>query len=254
MPLAFSRPTADIAEQRVLFSLFRESGYDGLQMKGAQYGAYLDDAHKFLYEWPLAHGANAGLITGGKLDEYGIARLKKVIRFAAAIDSPSIVFCHDHSRDGVTPDLLRVFADTLSALARESLQTGVKLSLHHHFNNPVMHRSDFDTFFDAADPALGLTIDTAHAVKSGIQDVAELIRTFRGRIDNYHIKDFSGTGATGIFKTLGQGEIDFAPIFDAIHETKFSGWLVADEESGGEMLPTLRESLAFLKSRKKCGR
>jgi sugar phosphate isomerase/epimerase len=73
-----------------------------------------------------------------------------------------------------------------------------------------MYRRDFDVFFDAVDDrTVTLTVDTAHLVKSGIDDIAGVLRDFREVIDNVHLKDI----ADGDFKVLGQGHIDFAPVF-----------------------------------------
>jgi len=106
-----------------------------------------------------------------------------------------------------------------------------------------MHLDDFGVFFDAATAgAVGLTVDSAHAVKSGIHDVAGLIRDFRGAIDNFHLKDY----ADGEWRVLGEGGIDFGPIFDAIRDTGYDGWVSADEESGSDVLPGMRACFAFL--------
>jgi sugar phosphate isomerase/epimerase len=129
-------------------------------------------------------------------------------------------------------------------LGLEARQYGVHLSLHHHYNQPVMHRTDFDIFFERVRPeSLGLTVDTAHLVKSGIHDVAEIIRTFGRLINNFHMKDFS----EGNWKVLGQGSIDFDPIFRAIKGIDYQGWISADEESGGTIRESMQACLQFMK-------
>ena len=124
-------------------------------------------------------------------------------------------------------------------------QYGVKLSLHHHHNNPVMYREDFDIFFDRIkEQSIGLTVDTAHLVKSGVHDVAELIRSFGHVIDNFHLKDFE----QGDWRVLGEGAIDFKPIFGAIQAINFKGWMSADEESGGEVLEGMKACYAYMRN------
>src|SRR5690606_4121572 len=214
MKIAFSRPTATADEQRTLMARYREIGYDGLQLKAGQYRPYLDQPARFVDEWGDQPGVASGLITGGQLDETGIAALRNLIGFAAAIRAERIIFCHGVPRAEVTPADIRAFARTLSELGREARQAGVALSLHQHYNQPVMYRDDIALFCETADPdAVGLTIDTAHLVKSGVEDVAGVIRAFRSHIDNFHLKDF----AQGEWRVLGQGAIDFAPIFGRAH-------------------------------------
>jgi sugar phosphate isomerase/epimerase len=90
---------------------------------------------------------------------------------------------------------------------------------------------------------VGLTVDTAHLVKSGVTDAAELIRGFADVIDNVHLKDF----AAGQFRVLGEGEIDFRPVFQALQAVGYDGWLCADEESGGDLQAGMRASLRFIR-------
>lgn len=236
MKLAFSKPTSTADEQQTLFSQFRSVGYDGLQLKLSQYRDYLDQPERFVEAWQHVPGVASALIFGASLDEDGVATLRKLFTFAQVVGTERIIFCHGHARQGVRNEDLRSFARTLSELGKAARQHGTVLSLHHHYDQPVMHRADFDVFFDAVDDqAVGLTVDTAHLVKSGITDVAALIRDFRHVIDNFHLKDY----ADGEWRVLGQGSIDFDPIFAAIHDIGYDGWLSADEESGSELLDAM---------------
>lgn len=244
--LAFSRPTSTVEEQSLLFQQYRAVGYDGLQLKGAQYAPYLNEPERFKEEWDHLPGVGSALITGGRLDEAGLEQLRKVFRFASGIGTDLVVYCHGVPRAEVTAEDIRGYADAFSGLGIEAQQQyGVKLSLHHHHNNPVMYREDFDIFFDRIqDQSIGLTVDTAHLVKSGVHDVAELIRSFGHVIDNFHLKDFEH----GDWRVLGEGAIDFKPIFGAIQEINYQGWMSADEESGGEVLEGMRACYAYIRN------
>lgn len=243
MKLAFSTPTEGSDAQRRLFMGYGPAGYDGLQLKAGQYLPYLHEPERFLQEWGAFPGAASGLIFGGALDEPRQAALRDVLTFAQAVGSERLVFCHGVSRQGLTDDDIRGFAHTLSDLADEARGQGVRLSLHHHYDQPVMHRPDFDVFFGAVHTdALGLTVDTAHLVKSGVTDIAELIRAFAPVIDNIHAKDFRN----GEFQVLGRGEIDFGPVFAALREIGYTGWVCADEESGGDLAEGMADCRRFL--------
>jgi sugar phosphate isomerase/epimerase len=254
--LAFSRPTDNDEERRTLFTSFRASDYQGLQLKYGQYSSYLDQPARFIDQWGetgLTAGAGlapareiaSGLIMGGLLDEAGIEELRRVFRFAQIVGSERIIFCHAQSRQGLMSSDIKGFARVLSELGKEALQQyGVMLSLHHHYNQPVMHRQDFAIFFDTVDEgAVRLTVDTAHLVKSGIDDIAGIIREYRHVLDNMHMKDFAG----GDFKVLGQGHIDFTPVFGVLQEIGYGGWLCADEESGGDLLSGMEMCAHFMK-------
>jgi sugar phosphate isomerase/epimerase len=248
MKLAFSKPTDNDAERQVLFTSFRSQGYESLQLKYGQYSEYLHQPARFVEQWGTEASALAsGLIVGGALDDAGIGLLRRLFQFAHVVGSQRIIFCHAQSRQGLSSSDIAGFARLLSDLGREAQERyGTTLSLHHHYNQPVMYREDFATFFDAADERfVKLTIDTAHLVKSGITDIADTISDYRYVIDNMHIKDI----ADGSFKVLGQGNIDFAPVFEALHEIGYDGWLCADEESGSDLLTALETCAQFIKQR-----
>lgn len=244
MKTAFSQPTYTAEEQQVLFSRYRSFGYGSLQLKANQYSGYVDQPMRFIEQWgENASSIAAGLITGGLLDETGIASLRALFRFAQTVGSERIIFCHSQPRQGLSNTDIKSYAQILSDLGKEAQQHGVNLSLHHHYNQPVMYRQDFAVFFEAvSDQSVKLTIDTAHLVKSGIHDIAGIIRDYQPFIDNIHIKDF----ADGAFKILGQGNIDFLPVFSMLHEIDYKGWICADEESGSDCLDAMKTCADFL--------
>jgi inosose dehydratase len=240
MKLAFSKPTPNEADTRLLFNRFGRCGYKGLQLKAGQYLPYLDAPMRFLEAWGDKRGAASALIVWGILDD-----VRSAMPFGAAVGTERIVFCHRVSRAGLTADDIREIAGAMSELGKECLDRGIKLSLHHHFDQPLMYREDFELFFDAVAPdVVGLTVDTAHLVKSGVHDIAGVIHDFRHVIDNFHLKDFSD----GMFQVLGAGSIDFAPVFDAIRKIGYDGWISADEESGADILDAMEQCYRFIKA------
>lgn len=242
MKIAFSKPTHGPDGQRQLFEGFRAFGFEGLQLKGGQYAGYLDDPGSFTGKWGDDRALTSGLITMGALDENGIGQLRRIIGFGATTQAERIIFCHDHPRDGMTVPDLRDFARTLSSLGQGAADQGLSLSLHHHYQQPVMHRDDFDVFFSAA-KHVGLTVDTAHLLKSGITDVAGLIRDFSTVIDNIHVKDYD----QGEFRILGRGTLDFNNMIAALRDVNYNGWLCVDEESTAGLAEGLQASQEYLR-------
>ena len=140
---------------------------------------------------------------------------------------------------------IEAVARATARLGKEALEDGVKLSVHNHDQSPLMHRGDFDLFYAACPPGtVGLTLDTAHAVKSGIADLAELIRGCAAFIDNVHLKDY----AAGEWRVLGRGDIVFAPVFAALKEVGYTGWISTDEESGADLGEAMEHCIQFMKS------
>jgi hypothetical protein len=119
--LAFSRPTKSDEELRELIQGFRGSGYQGLQLKAAQYMPYIDAPAKFNAQWGCYAGVASALIAGGKLDDGGGA-LRRLFKFASAVGSERIVYCHGVPRTEVDHDDIRRFAKILSELGKEAQQ------------------------------------------------------------------------------------------------------------------------------------
>jgi sugar phosphate isomerase/epimerase len=239
---AFSRSAKGGTERKELFETFGPAGFDGLQLKSNQYADYLDEPERFLADWGQYPGVASGLIHGGLLDDDGVATLRKVIQFGGAVGTDLVIYWPKEPREDASVDFAE-FARRMSELGQEARESGVKLSLHHHHNQIVMTHDEMETFFGAISPgSVGLTVDTAHLVKSGMTDVAAVVRDFSEVIDNYHLKDFG----EGEWRVLGRGDIDFAPIFAAIRETGFDGWVCADEESGADFAGALAACYSML--------
>jgi inosose dehydratase len=255
--LAFSIPTRSAAEEELLYDTYKQCGYEGLQLKSGQYLEYVGgpgEAEELARDDP---GRFSGLIFAGTLDDDGQETLRQVVRFAARVSSERVIFCHDHPRRASGEPDVRTFAAVLSRIGHDALGLGVKLSLHHHYGQPVMLPRDIEVFFEAASPGtVGLTLDTAHMWKAGQDDVGSVIKRFAGVIDNVHLKDCrddepgrrlpDGARVAASFMPLGQGEVDFGPIFGALSSVGYSGWLCVDEESGAGVAESLQASHEFV--------
>lgn len=245
MKLAFSRPTNTEASQALLFRAFSEQGYDGLQLKFDQYGSYLDEPERFTDDWGSFTGAASALILGCRLDDHGTQLLRKTMQFAKAVGAERIVFCHGEQRSGLPSDYVTRFARHLTELGKEANEHGVRLSLHHHYGQPIMNQEEIRQFFaNVSDDSVHLTVDTAHLAKSGVTDIADVITEFSSVIDNFHLKDYQN----GEFRVLGEGIIDFHPVFQAIRQVGYDGWLSADEESGCDILKGMTNCRSFIAS------
>lgn len=243
----FSKPTRGREQQRLLFDRYPEFGFAGLQLKGGQYGDYLDDpvagADRFRDDWGSEPGHVSSLITMNPLDDAGRERLRRLSAFAGAVGAQRVVICHDVPRDGLDDSDLIRFAGELSDHAEEAAEHGVVLSLHHHTGEPVMHRRDFDVFFGAVrENTLRLTVDTGHLLRSGVTDVPALLTDFAPVIDNIHLKDY----ADDEFRLLGQGSVDLVTVLDAITTLGPDVTLCVDEESRAEVLEGLQVSRDYL--------
>ena len=243
MKIAFSKPTADEAGLDRLLTGFRHDGYEGLQLKSGQFAPWLGRAGAWADRWGDDPGRTSALIVFDDLDPAGEARLADAIRFAAATGGERIVFCQNRDRTGVDDAFLRDLGQRLSAIGRAAADVGVAMSFHHHTGQPVMTPHDVRVFFKAVQPGtVGLTVDTAHLAKSGVEDIPAFIGEFGPVIDNVHLKDY----ADGEWRLLGEGGLDLPGILRVLDEAGFDGWLCVDEESAADLETGLSRSRAWL--------
>lgn len=246
MRRSFSKPTGDQAQFVELMNRFRSEGYEGLQLKMGQFTPWLDRPDDYLHEWGDDPGRASALIHFDTLDEEGASRLAATIRFAERVGGERVVFCHNHPHTGVTRQQLVGFARRISGFGADAAERGVALSLHHHYDQPVMHREDFENFFGAIEAGtVGLTIDTAHLAKSGIEDIPLFVRDFVEFIDNVHFKDYEDDS----WRLLGRGGLDLEGTLDALRVHGYNGWLCVDEESEADLLTGMRVSREWLDNR-----
>jgi inosose dehydratase len=127
---------------------------------------------------------------------------------------------------------------------------GLALAYHHHLMTVVETLDEVRAAMDATGEAVGLLLDTGHAVAAGF-DYARLIEAFGPRINHVHLKDvrgdvlaevrdrdvtFNDAVRAGLFTVPGDGTIDFGPVADFV-AGGYSGWLVVEAEQDPAKAP-----------------
>ncbi|HYO83920.1 MAG TPA: myo-inosose-2 dehydratase [Bryobacteraceae bacterium] len=133
----------------------------------------------------------------------------------------------------------------LNQLGKRAKQNGMRLCYHPHMGTGVMTRPDVDCLMENTDPDLVfLLLDTGHLAFAGA-DPLDVARTYGKRIKHLHIKDvradivtkarhenlsFQQSIELGVFTVPGDGAINFVPIFQALADADYEGWLVIEAE------------------------
>ncbi|NIA67417.1 myo-inosose-2 dehydratase [Pelagibius litoralis] len=139
---------------------------------------------------------------------------------------------------------METFARRVTEVAEHVRAAGLQLAYHHHAGTVVETGVEIEAFMAAAGDAVGLLLDTGHAVLAGA-DPAAIARRYGPRITHVHCKDlradvrdqvraqnmsFLDAVIAGIFTVPGDGCIDFAAVLDALSEPRYQGWLVVEAE------------------------
>ena len=124
------------------------------------------------------------------------------------------------------------FAAEMDQIAQILGEQGISLTFHPTAPNfrLVNGRSAVDTVMELFPKEIGLTFCIFHAVRAGLDPIA-LLERYSGRIEICHFKD-SAVLPDGkeYLVPVGQGQIDWLPIFDACHRTGVR-WGLAEQES-----------------------
>jgi inosose dehydratase len=148
--------------------------------------------------------------------------------------------------------------DGLHRLGEIAVEQDMKLCYHHHMGTGVMVREEVDRLMADTDPALvHLLFDTGHIYWAGGDPLA-LAKDHGDRIAHVHLKDirrdrmeandarggsFEEGVRAGVFTVPGDGDIDFGPIFQALADAGFEGWLVVEAEQDPAMAHPLTYAL-----------
>lgn len=143
------------------------------------------------------------------------------------------------------------------------------VSLHPHYGTVIEGQEEIQRFLETSD--VGICLDTGHVMVGGGDPVA-IARAAADRITHVHLKDvdsalanrvrrgqisYHQAVATGLYKSLGEGDVDIEAIIEALDRVGYEGWFVleqdrvlTDEPPGGRgPMEDVRSSLRYLGQR-----
>lgn len=189
----------------------------------------------------------------------GVESALTVARLLAALDANYIVLADDN---GKVEELVQkagqrtgsklqraewdVFAEGANTIARRVHdETGLHTVFHHHCAGYVETPEETRELMARADPELiGLCLDTGHWHYGG-GDAVTCIQEFGSRVRYLHLKDCSAdvardvrtegkdymeAVAAGVFCPLGEGEVDFPGVIQAMEALGYDGWAIVEQD------------------------
>lgn len=141
------------------------------------------------------------------------------------------------------------------------------VATHPHWGMAVEDSRDVAQVLDRSDA--GFCLDTGHLALAGV-DMGELVDRAADRIHHVHLKDvdpdlagrvrggdigFRRAVVDGLFRPLGQGEVDVAALVGALERRGFAGWYVleqdlalsAEPDEGHGPIVNVQQSISFLR-------
>lgn len=144
-----------------------------------------------------------------------------------------------------TVDAVRKSCDEFNFAAAEARKNGLKLAIHNHWwefqeldGTPV-----YKTMLEHLSPEVLFELD-AYWVKVGGQNPAAVLDELAERIPLVHIKDGSGEPGDLKMTAVGQGAMDFDPVFANAGKAE---WLIVElDDCATDMLQAVKESRDYL--------
>ncbi len=144
-----------------------------------------------------------------------------------------------------TEEQWKLLTEGLNKLGAVAKKIGLTMTYHHHMGTGVQTAEEIDRLMAETDPELvWLLYDTGHLVCSG-EDYLAILKKYLPRIRHIHLKDvrvnirnevkekgmcFLDGVRAGMFTVPGDGDVDFAPIFDIVNASDYDGWYIVEAE------------------------
>jgi inosose dehydratase len=159
-----------------------------------------------------------------------------------------------------------VLLANLDRAAARAAERGFTATLHPHVGTMVEGPDEVYRVLDGS--GISLCLDTGHLLIGGT-DPAELARAAADRIGHVHLKDVTAAVANkvagreisytegvsgGLYRPLGQGDVDVAGVVGALEAVGYQGWYVLEQDTILDGPPpdegpvrAVRESLYYLR-------
>jgi inosose dehydratase len=146
-------------------------------------------------------------------------------------------------RPALDEDGWQVLLGNLDRLALFAGRMGIVATVHPHVGTMVETSADVERVLGGSE--IGLCLDTGHLLIGGV-DPVRLAAEHAGRIRHTHLKDVDAGWAArvrsgdvtyteavrgGLFRPLGQGDVDIASIVGSLERAGYDGWYVLEQDT-----------------------
>ncbi len=206
-------------------------------------GLVLKDVHLPLDSPPERTAAAAARVRAAGLDLYGCgvvymdteAEAERAFAYAVAAGMRMII--------GVPrPELL-------GFVERKVRGTGIGLAIHNHGPGDRFYPTPGSAYgkIKGLDRRIGLCLDIAHTMRSGI-DPSEAAARYFDRLLDVHIKDVTAATKEGAAVEVGRGVIDILKFLRTLAGLGYAGCLAFEyEKDEQDPLPGLAESVGYVR-------
>ncbi len=227
------------------FKAAKEAGFEGIEMNAP--GMNVEETRTAIAESGLpvdgtvcsTHWRVRHTDPDAEVRAKALADLETAIRETHAVGGHTTLLVIGHGRDGEEAEIWKRAHDNIAKALPLAAKLGIHIAIENVWNHFLYDHEGgadqtaekFVKFVDEfQSPWVGLQFDIGNHWKYG--SMGDWIRTLGKRIVKLDVKGFSR--AEGKFKKIGEGDIDFVDVTNALNEIGFIGWCAA-EVGGGDM-------------------
>lgn len=205
------------------------AGYQGVEMFDGNLVEYADKPEELRGILDTAGVSLASVYTGANFIYADILpdemhRIHRAAELTATFGAERLVVGGGARRAaGTTDQDYTRLGEALDRVTDIAESFGLTASYHPHLTTIVESPEELERLMSLT--RIGFCPDTAHLAAGGA-DPAAMIRKYPDRIRHVHLKDFRKDPFA--FLPLGQGELDFPDIVQAIKESGYDSWLMVE--------------------------
>jgi len=227
-----------------------EAGYQGIEIFDGNLREYADKPEEFKALLKKHNLELVSVYTGANFiydeileDEFH--KISQAIDLAVTFGASHLIVGGGAQRaSGIRESDYTKLATQLDRVTEFAAAAGLSACFHPHLSTIVEGPEQVAKIMGLT--KINFCPDTAHLAAAG-GNPAELIRQFPGRVKHVHLKDFRAQPFA--FLPLGEGELDFVEIFNALKEINYQNWLVVELDGyDGEPKQAAEISMKFLQN------
>ncbi len=153
----------------------------------------------------------------------------------------------------MTEEEWRLFEENLKRVMEIAARRGLATALHQHWGMAIERLGDVKRLLERSE--VELCLDTGHLFLAGADPVTVAQLASR-RVAHVHLKDVDGAMAErvragkigfraavieGVFRPLGEGDVDVAGVIRHLEEDGYQGWYVLEQDVALEAAPLTGE-------------
>lgn len=231
---AYGSPIRDRALLLSVLDDLAATGYDGFETNWASLASSFDDPGPMRGEIEKRslkligmHGT-VNFVNPANLEK-DRAQIDRLAKASHALRAELLILSSSHGvpRDAsgrMESAALKLRCEELNRAGAACRSLDLGLAIHNHGSESANHMEEIEAILERTEPPnVSLLLDIAYVHEAGM-NAPEFFRKHYRRVAGMHVRDHKERKEVN----LGEGEIDLKGLAEALHGTRWSGWVILE--------------------------